>query len=95
MTIDQAKAMQFKGVELGMVEFKLLKWIAKNHIKKELRDAAILVVNTRSKEVGERAEFKPSYQLRSKAREVELIDYSQGAFGKLKEELDAMVPGLF
>lgn len=87
--------MQFKGVELSLIDFRLLKWIAKNHVKKDLRDAAVLVVNARSKEIGEKSDFKPSFKLRSIPREVEEVDFSKGAFGKLKEELDVMPEGLF
>lgn len=86
---------EHQGKRLAQIPLQYLKWVAKNWVHKEVRDAAKIVVNERSREVGEKEtffpQFKPSPATPQRPRHQEL----GGPFGKLKEELDAAPPGLF
>lgn len=96
MTVNSAKDYLVKGKRLGESPLPYLKWLSKNHIRKEVRDAAILVVNSRSVELnlGDKV-FNPTYQPNPTPRLPEKIDFSRGAFGELKALLEAAPDGLF
>lgn len=86
---------EHQGKRLAQVPLAYLKWLAKNWIHKEIRDAAKIVVNLRSREVGEKETFFPQFKPSPTTPRKPAVQDFGGPFGKLKEELDSAPAGLF
>lgn len=100
MKIEEAGDVQMthglhKGKSLSQVPFNYLKWISKNWIKRDMREAATIVLNSRAKDVGQELNLKVPIIPKIKLRCTEKQDFSKGAFPSLQKLWDETPVDLF
>lgn len=107
MNVEEAKQFKmvhgkYKDVSLSRIPSFYLKWLAKNWDNEGVRNAATLVINSRSLDVGAKGEYKASYQPKEKQTcqykqnvEKQKVDFGHVAFGELKELIEESEPDLF
>lgn len=87
MTSEQAGDLVFKGVKLNCATLLTLRWLKKNCIHKQLRDAAAIVINTRI----EMGDVEPEPKMRTEYKEKVILtingkqDFRSGYAEDLKE----------
>lgn len=98
MSPQQAKDLviqhgKYKDKKLSFIPSFYLKWLAANWNNALIREAAVIVLNERSKDVGEKGTYKAKSTIPIK-REPKPTAIME-AFGELKEALESAPADLF